>query len=444
MHSTRLCIFARPMSRFPDGAKRFLRSLRIGGAILLVVLVALGSVGCKELDGRNSNRHGNRLFREMQFIDAAAAYEKALKTVDDPIIHYNLGLAYSKMYRAGVDRAVLLGEIGDPVCQFIPGVKTVDARVCIKKPGQKTDERENIRRFPECDDKEVCQSSFTCTQTKLCSAGSPELADLAAEHFQVWIKVQPSDDELKKQMKAVREKLKAAEAADNKGMIGELEKRLEELTLKEDIRKLTTQVWIDTEQFKKAIAYWEAELAGKPKDPTIMGILGGINLKANDWRKSIEWYRAVADVSPDVDSKVNSLQFIGNVAWSKLNSKTLSPEEAVELADRGIGALQKAAELQPKVSKLWGLQASLYGFRSLVHGSMFAQAIDRASAEDLKRHTRVLSEEAKKLQQGITPATPTTPAPATPATPAAPGGPTNPAPPTSPPMSGGPAKTSGG
>ena len=35
--------------------------------------------GCEQLDGRNRNRKGNRLFRETQFIDAAAEYQKALK-----------------------------------------------------------------------------------------------------------------------------------------------------------------------------------------------------------------------------------------------------------------------------------------------------------------------------------------------------------------------------
>ena len=49
-----------------------------------------------------------------------------------------------------------------------------------------------------------------------------------------------------------------------------------------------------------------------------------------------------------VARRSRAYQFIGNVAWSKLNSKTLTAAESVELADRGIGALQKAAELQPE------------------------------------------------------------------------------------------------
>jgi hypothetical protein len=145
-------------------------------------------------------------------------------------------------------------------------------------------------------------------------------------------------------------------------------------------------------------------LDAKPNDPDIMGTLAGVNLKANDWRKSIEWYLKVAAVSKDETAKVAAYQLIGNVAWSKLNSKTLTVAESVELADRGIGALQKAAELQPKNPKLVGLQASIFNFRALAMGASWAAGIDRAIAQDRQRASRVLSDEAKKAQGQDVPA----------------------------------------
>jgi hypothetical protein len=154
-------------------------------------------------------------------------------------------------------------------------------------------------------------------------------------------------------------------------------------------------------------------LDAKPNDPETMGILAGINLKAGDWRKSIEWYNKVADVTNDPSSKVAAYVFIGNVAWSKLNSRSLIGAEAVELADRGIGALQRAAEVQPKNPRVVGLQASIFNFRSTAHGASWAAAIDRASAQDLLKLSRVLADEAKKAQ-GQPAGAPATPAPATP------------------------------
>src|SRR5262245_1363164 len=214
MHPSRLCIVPRLMTR--------VRALH--AITLLVMIVAIG--GCDSLDGRNRNRKGNRDFRETKFIDAATEYETALKTVDDPIIHYNLGLAYSKMYRAGASEAVLLGQANEPVCSLIPGVKQVDARVCIKKMELRTDEKETIRRYPECNEKDICPSSYDCKQTKMCAAGSPALADMAASHFHIWIKAQPSDDDLKAKLKVVREKFKAAEASGNEALISEIKKQI--------------------------------------------------------------------------------------------------------------------------------------------------------------------------------------------------------------------------
>jgi tetratricopeptide (TPR) repeat protein len=339
MTPTRVCIVARPMTRTP-------RFLLLAATMLFVVFA---SAGCEELDGRNRNRQANLMFREMQFIDAAAEYEKALTQVNDPIIHYNAGLAYSKIAK-GSDRVVLLGEKGEDVCARIPGVKETQKRVCVKV---------GDRRFNECDDKNVCPSSFQCKQATLCSLPAADVATLATNHFQTWLKANPKDTETEKQM---------------------------------------TQVWIDASKFDEAIKYWEARLKDKADDAEIMGNLAGINLKAGDWRKSIEWYTKVAEVSKDMGNKVGAYQFIGNVAWSKLNSRSLGPEETIELADLGIGALQKAAELEPKNPKLFSLQGSIFNFRSNAHGASWAAAIDRASAQDLFGVSRVLREEAKKLQ----------------------------------------------
>ena len=377
MHLPQVCIVARLMSRTSDRAFRAL-------ALVAVIAVAATSIGCEQLDGRNRNKKGNRYFREMKFIDAVAEYEKALKTVDDPIIHYNVALAYSKIFKPGMetDTDLLLGEKGSSVCDQIPNVKFVSKQVCVK-PGD--------RRYDACDAKNVCASSFTCKQAELCSIGNNAIADMTAQHFGVWIKSHPKDAET---------------------------------------RGLMTQVWMDSNQYKKALEYWEDLLKAKPGDTEIMGSLAGINLKAGDWRKSIEWYTKVAEGSTDPTQKVAAYGFIGNVAWSKLNSKTLTNADAVELADRGIGALQKAAELQPKNPKHFGLMGSIFNFRSLAQGVSWAAGMDRATAQDLQIVSGVLSLEPKKAQglpvpapapEAPKPAGSAAPAPTPPPTPPPPG-----------------------
>jgi tetratricopeptide (TPR) repeat protein len=378
--------------------------------LALLALAALPTTtGCEALDGRERNRKGSREFREMQFIDAAAQYEKALTQVNDPIIHYNLGLTYSRITKPGSEKPVYLGMQDEFVCEVIPNTKKVTARVCVKEGDRhfnecdelakyeaakkvrdeaekaakvpnlnETQKAEAAKKLEEAQEKfkqlNVCSSSYQCVQSNLCAIESNTVADMAAQHYKVWLQANPQD---------------------------------------EDTRKLLTAVWLDTEQFDKAIGYWQEQLNAKPNDTAIMGNLAGIYLKSGDWRKSIEWYKKVADQSPDPTNKVAALQFIGNVAWSKLNSKTLLPDEVIEIADSGLGALQKASDLQPKNPKLFGLMASIYNFRALAHGAMFAAAADRASAQDLQRHARVLTEQAKKAQEtGAAP--PTKPNPAAP------------------------------
>lgn len=356
MRPTLVCNNPRLMSRTADRAMRPLH------ALALALLVVVTATGCDSLDGRSRNKKGNRFFRETKFIDAAAEYEKALKTVDDPIIHYNLALAYSKVFKPGAEDAseTLLGVSGTFVCENIPQTKTVSKQVCVK-PGD--------RRFDECDAKNVCASSYQCLQSQMCSISNAVIADMAAQHFGVWLKAHPTDAHT---------------------------------------RAIMTQVWIDSSQYKKAIDYWEELLKAKPNDPEIMGSLAGINLKAGEWRKSIEWFQKVAEVSKEESAKVSAYQFIGNVAWSKLNSKTLDTKDTVELADYGIGALQKAAELQPKNPKLFGLMGSIFNFRSLAQGASWAAGLDRAKAQDLQIMSRVLSDEAKKAQ-GLPETPPATP-----------------------------------
>jgi hypothetical protein len=67
--------------------------------------------------------------------------------------------------------------------------------------------------------------------------------------------------------------------------------------------------------------------------------------------------------------------------------------------------------LNPKNPKLFSLQASIFNFRALSQGASWAAALDRASAQDLQRTSRVLAEEAKKAAGGVMPGVPPTPTP---------------------------------
>ncbi len=407
-------------ARVPSSDSRWILSV-----LLVGVVVVIGCGGCAELDGRGANRKGNRLYREGKFTDAAASYETALKTVKDDKIEYNIGLAYSKIFRAGADDLILLAEKSESPCTLIPGTEPTTRSVCIKN-----DPDEEDRSYVKCteDPKDItCGSSGTCKKVELCAIKNEKLVELSASHLTVWIDKQPADEELKtksaevsKDIEKVEKAIAEAEAdiekntdpttgqVRDKGAWNDATQRKaaqeekvkalrddrDEIELKFKMRELMTQLWLDSQNFKAALDYWTKRLDAKPGDLDSMGILAGINLKAGDWRKSIEWYGKVADASADTLNKIQAYGFIGNVAWSKLNSKTLPPDEALDLADLGIGALQRAAALAPKNLRFLGTQASLYNFRALTQGVSWAAAVDRSSSQDLKGLIDVVSGKA--------------------------------------------------
>jgi tetratricopeptide (TPR) repeat protein len=329
---------------------------RNAALVLVVAAATLAATGCDSLEARSKIRKGNEAYRETRFKAALGDYELAMQKLDDPVLRYNLGLDESKVFKPGTDEPIILGQADSPQCKLTPKVTPLSKSVCVK---------EDDERFDECDDKHVCASSYACEKVDLCQI-APK--DVAGDH---------ADDA--------------------------------------EIRALMTQVWIDSSQYQKAIDYWQGMLDKKPKDPEIMGNLAGINLKAGDWRKSIDWYVKVADSATDPSAKIGAFQFIGNVGWAKLNSRSLTAADSIELADKSLAALANASALSPKNPRFPGLMASIYNFRSMAQGASFAASIDRATAQELQHASHVLSDEAKKAQGQVE--TPSAPAP-TPAPPA--------------------------
>jgi tetratricopeptide (TPR) repeat protein len=307
---------------------------------------------------------------------------------------------------------VRIGNKGTEACNVITGTGSEDARVCVK-----ISETED-RRFEDCDDKNVCASSYACKQVTLCTMDPAAIADHATSHFLVWIKAQESDDVIAPKLKAAEDALATARDNGDPKALDRAEKDVDKYRAKDDTRTLMTEQWLSAQQFDKAIGYWKGLLDERPKDTGIMGNLAGIANKAGDWRGSIDWYNRVAGASSDDDSKVAAYQAVGYVAFAKLKSNTLTQAESIEAADRGMAALQKGAALAPKNGRLWGLQGSLFLYRSQAEGASFAWLIDRASGQDLQRVANVLAKEAKKAQEGGASTTPPATTPTQPASPA--------------------------
>lgn len=145
---------------------------------------------------------------------------------------------------------------------------------------------------------------------------------------------------------------------------------------------IMTQVWLDSGQYQKALAYWEGELAETPQDTEILVYLASINRQAGEWEKSVEWHYRQFEAEATKDGKVGALVDISKLIWHKLQDKDkLTGLERLRVADIGIGALQQAADLEPENIDVHRYLASLYQLRAMGQGAAWAQAVDRASSQ---------------------------------------------------------------
>ena len=86
-----LCILRRPMPPRRTLAAAFL-------TVACVLLVG----GCEEFNSRRKINEGNKAFKDGRFEEAVSLYESALADRDLDVGHYNLGIAYVKLFIPGV------------------------------------------------------------------------------------------------------------------------------------------------------------------------------------------------------------------------------------------------------------------------------------------------------------------------------------------------------
>ncbi len=72
--------------------------------VLMASLAVATGAGCDQLSARSMVQKGNALYEEQEYEKAIVKYEAALKkTPDLTLIHHNLGIAYARLFRPGLD-----------------------------------------------------------------------------------------------------------------------------------------------------------------------------------------------------------------------------------------------------------------------------------------------------------------------------------------------------
>lgn len=196
---------------------------------------------------------------------------------------------------------------------------------------------------------------------------SPEnkaLADKAAEHLQAYLKTNSIDD---------------------------------------DIRKLITDIWVDTDQVDKAVGFWTAEHDAAPTSMFPIEQLAELTFKKGDWREALKWLEVGVDVAPDPEAQAKAYTKIGSLCFvlllnNKEGANKIDHALRIEVADNGIAALQKGQVIMPKSTEIVSVLGSLNIQRGIASGSRLGYSIDMAAYQNYMRIFGVLREEASKAQ----------------------------------------------
>jgi tetratricopeptide (TPR) repeat protein len=183
-----------------------------------------------------------------------------------------------------------------------------------------------------------------------------------------------------------------------------LSKYLETNPKDSKIIDMMTGIWVDSGQYKKAIAYWLDQLDKSPKDTVIIQTLANITRQSGDWKGAIKWHYKQAEAEERPEDKVEAYTLIANLALNKLigNNETFGVER-VEIADIGIAAMQAAGEVMPENFKVESYLASLFQLRSLSHGASWAHLTDQASSQYHAKRRDKIAEEQQKQQDAAAP-----------------------------------------
>jgi tetratricopeptide (TPR) repeat protein len=166
---------------------------------------------------------------------------------------------------------------------------------------------------------------------------------------------------------------------------------------------LMTRLWMDSGQYKKALAYWKGQLAKDPKNIEVIQILASINRQAGQWEKAVEWHYKQADAETAKAGKIDAYVSVAKLVWHKLaNPQKLLGVERLRVADIGLAALQRAEKIGPDDLGVHNYLASIYHFRGLTHGTAWARNVDEASAQfhrAIATKLRKAMEEKQKQEQ---------------------------------------------
>jgi tetratricopeptide (TPR) repeat protein len=113
-------------------------------------------------------------------------------------------------------------------------------------------------------------------------------------------------------------------------------------------REFLVSLYLTTERFDDAIAFYQGMVKDDPKDTKAMQSLAQMYFKKGDVDHAVEWLkrRLAAETTPEAKAEV--YYFIGVQAWDRsYNFPDIDPAQRTHIVDEGLDALNKALQIKP-------------------------------------------------------------------------------------------------
>jgi len=113
-------------------------------------------------------------------------------------------------------------------------------------------------------------------------------------------------------------------------------------------REFLVSLYLSTERYDDAIAFYQGMVKESPNDTKAMQSLAQMYFKKGDVEHAVEWLKRRLAVETTPEAKAEVYYFIGVQAWDRsYNFPNIDPAERTRVVDEGIDALNNALKIKP-------------------------------------------------------------------------------------------------
>ncbi len=155
------------------------------------------------------------------------------------------------------------------------------------------------------------------------------------------------------------------------------------------------QVLLDSNRLDEALVFLKAQHKKNPKEVKTVSSLGMVSSKAGRFEEALGWYEKRAALLP---GEAKAMYLIGTLCWKQLYKNDRAQGQArVQLADRGLAALDNALKIQPDYTEALTYANLLHRERAKGQNDEQAKERDMAKARAYyKRAMALIKAKSKK------------------------------------------------